>query len=254
MTQATRIQALAMEIRQYCQAHADPGQANRYARYFKEGYDGWGLLGQKEHPLWNEKQKEWLTEHHALKLGGFLKLGELLFAGGKFEEGSLAIRFLKEFRTDLDPHELKHLARWFQAGIKNWAHTDALCGEVLAPLLELGQIRLEDLACWREAPHAYQRRAVPVAMLGILKRADDIAPLLAFLRLMMMDRERVVQQGLGWFLREAWKKHPTPVEAFLMQWKDDAPRVIFQYATEKMAAKDRHRFRRSRETVSRSAA
>lgn len=136
MTQATRIQALATEIRRYCQAHADPDQARRYARYFKEGYDGWGLLGQKEHPLWNEKQKEWLTQNHVLKLCGFFKLGELLFAGGKFEEGSLAIRFLKEFRTGIGPHELKHLARWFQAGVKNWAHADALCGEVIAPLLE----------------------------------------------------------------------------------------------------------------------
>ena len=55
----------------------------------------------------------------------------------------------------------------------------------------------------------------------------------------MMDPERVVQQGLGWFLRETWKKHPKAVEAFLLEWKDRSPRLIFQYATEKMPATER---------------
>ena len=62
----------------------------------------------------------------------------------------------------------------------------------------------------------------------------------------MLDPERVVQQGLGWFLREAWKKTPAPVEAYLTGWKDTAPRLIFQYATEKMSAADRARFRRAK--------
>jgi hypothetical protein len=33
------------------------------------------------------------------------------------------------------------------------------------------------------------------------------------------------------------------VEPFLLDWKDTAPRLIFQYATEKMTAADKARFR-----------
>jgi 3-methyladenine DNA glycosylase AlkD len=90
----------------------------------------------------------------------------------------------------------------------------------------------------------YQRRAVPVSMLGLVKKGDDVRPLLEFIRPMMLDPERVVHQGLGWFLREAWKKQPKPVEAFLLEYKDAAARLIFQYATEKMSAAARNRFRR----------
>jgi 3-methyladenine DNA glycosylase AlkD len=61
----------------------------------------------------------------------------------------------------------------------------------------------------------------------------------------MEDKERVVQQGVGWFLREAWKRDPAPVEIFLMEWKDTAPRLIFQYATEKMTAAQKKRYRKS---------
>jgi hypothetical protein len=44
--------ALVAEIREYCAAHADPQNAKKYERYFKEGYDAWGLLD-REHPFWN---------------------------------------------------------------------------------------------------------------------------------------------------------------------------------------------------------
>jgi 3-methyladenine DNA glycosylase AlkD len=235
--------ALAAEVREYCAANANPGQANRYARYFTEGYEAWGLLD-KNHPFWNQQQKGWLERYGDLGLGGFLKLGELLFSSGKYEEGAMAIRFLKAHRDQLDAKTIGTLGKWFQAGIGNWAHTDVLCGDVIAPLLESRRIPLEALATWRQSEFKYQRRAVPVAMLGLVKADADVGPLLEFLRPLMMDPEKVVHQGLGWFLREAWKKRPAPVEAFLLEWKDRAPRLIYQYATEKMPAARRARFRR----------
>jgi 3-methyladenine DNA glycosylase AlkD len=83
-------------------------------------------------------------------------------------------------------------------------------------------------------------------MLAVLKKEKDYAPLLDFLRPLMMDEEKVVRQGLGWFLREAWKLQREPVEAFLLVWKDRAPRLIYQYATEKMTPEEKARFRRAK--------
>jgi 3-methyladenine DNA glycosylase AlkD len=240
-----KVSTLRREINEYCAAHADTTQAGRYARYFTEGYDAWGLMGNK-HALWTEMEPEWIERYGGIGLRGFPKLGEMLFRDGKYEEGALAIRFVKHFREEIDAKALDGLAKWFAAGIANWAHTDVLCGEILAPLLEGGRIELDALASWREAQYKYQRRAVPVAMLGLLKTKTSARPLLEFLRPLMMDAEKVVQQGLGWFLRETWKKQPKPVEAFLLEWKDRAPRVIFQYATEKMTPDARARFRRAR--------
>ena len=241
----SREQVLAEEIRSYCRAHADAKQAARYQRYFTEGYDSWGLMGSKD-PLWLQQQEEWLAEYHGLGLGGFLKAGEILFASGKYEEGALAIRFVKGFLEEFAEASLPRLAKWFEAGIGNWAHTDVLCGEILAPQLKGGKIKMEALGPWRKSAHKYQRRSVPVAMLGLLKTEKSLGPQLRFLQPMMMDPERVVQQGLGWYLREAWKKQHEPVEKFLLAWKDSAPRLVFQYATEKMPAAERARFRRSK--------
>ncbi len=236
---------LLSEITAYCTAHADAKKAAKWQRYFTEGYDAWGVLD-KNDPLWSTKKQEWLESYAGLGLAGFLKLGERLFACGKYEAGSLAIHFAEHYRDSFDDAAFARLGRWFEAGIGNWAHTDVLCGMVIGPLLASGRIPIEALAPWRESALKHQRRAVPVAMLDLLKGGKAIPPLLDFIRPLMLDSERVVQQGLGWFLREAWKKEPKPVEKFLTEWKDRAPRLIFQYATEKMTPAARARFRRAK--------
>lgn len=239
-----RVAALAASIRAYCAENADPVKAQKWARYFKEGYDAWGLLD-KEHPLWNERQAEWLNENRDIGIRGFLRLGNILFASGKYEEGALALRFISSMRGELDAGTFPLLGQWFE-GIRNWAHADVLCNDVIAPLLKNGVVSLDNVATWRASSLKYQRRAVPVAMLGLLKTDCEVPPLLDFVRPLMTDSERVVHQGVGWFLREAWKKDPEPVEAFLLEWKDQAPRLIYQYATEKMAPADKERFRASK--------
>ncbi|MGB2863672.1 MAG: DNA alkylation repair protein [Sedimentisphaerales bacterium] len=103
---------------------------------------------------------------------------------------------------------------------------------------------MEALSDWRTAKNKYQRRAVPVSMLKLLKSTNDYAPLFTFIEPQMPDSERVVHQGLGWFLREAWKLKRIETEAFLLKWKNDGARLIYQYATEKMTAEEKKRFKR----------
>lgn len=238
----TRKEQLVRDIQDYCAAHANPALAAKYARYFKEGYDAWGLMDSKD-PLWHDQKLRWASQYESLGLKGFLQLGELLFAGGKFEEGALAIHFLKPFVASLDAAALPGIERWFRAGIRNWAHTDVLCGELLAPALSQGTLAFTHFDSWRLSPCKFQRRAVPVAMLALLKTSAPVQPMLDFLTPLMTDPERVVGQGMGWFLREAWKLYPVPVEQLLLSYKDIAPRVIYQYATEKMSPAQKDRFR-----------
>lgn len=236
--------SLVREIEEYCRQNADAKSANKWARYFSEGYEAWGLLD-KNHELWTTQKAAWLESYASLGLQGFLKAGKLLMSSGKYEEGSLAIQFLAGQKSQFEPQHLPALAAWFEDGIRNWAHTDVLCAEVLGPLLKIRRIKMDDLASWRTAEHKYQRRAVPVAMISLLSGNTELAPLLEFLRPMMLDDERVVHQGLGWFLREAWKKNARPVEQYLLEWKEKSARLIYQYATEKMTAAQKSRYRRS---------
>jgi 3-methyladenine DNA glycosylase AlkD len=79
-----------------------------------------------------------------------------------------------------------------------------------------------------------------------LKETADFQLLFDFIEPLMLDQERVVQQGLGWFLREAWKIRKNQTEVFLLKWKNEAPRLIYLYATEKMTATKKKRFKKEK--------
>jgi 3-methyladenine DNA glycosylase AlkD len=238
-----RIRNLRREIRAWCEEHTDPQQAAKYARFFREGWDAWGVHDDES---WAERRRQWLEGYLDLKLGGFLRLGEDLFATGKYEEAGAGIWLVAQHKPHFNKRTLPAIGKWFAAGVNNWAHTDVICGQLLGHLLESCIAPLDSLGPWRTSARKYQRRAVPVSMLALLDSAGNYEVLLEFIRPMMLDPERVVQQGLGWFLREVWKRQPKPVEKFLQVFKDSAPRLIFQYATEKMTPGQKARFRRAK--------
>ena len=232
-------QELINEIRSYCKANSDPAIVRKYARYFKEGYNAYGLPS----GIFMVKVKELLHTGN-LSMETLIKASYELVKSEKYEEPSFAMQLLKGFSKQFTHNTFKIIEQWFPIGIHNWAHSDALFSELLTPMLLHDIITMNDFSGWRKSVYPFQRRAVPVALIKSAKKSNDIHSYLEFIDPMMMDTERVVHQGLGWFLREAWKIHPIPVELFLMKWKNDAARLIFQYATEKMGKEERGRFRR----------
>lgn len=237
------VEKLAKEIRQFCEKNGDDKIVKKYARYFVEGYDAYGLdskLIESQRKFWFEKYKD------ELGLEGFLKLGDLLVKDGKYEEVFFAIWFAGRFHKELTLKTLDRFHQWIDVGVKNWAHSDVLSGEILSSFLTNNIVSLDAFADWRKSKNKWHRRAVPVTMIKHLKNEPPIQTLLDFIDPLMMDEEKVVRQGLGWFLREAWKKYSKPVEKFLLKWKDKCGRLIIQYATEKMSPKDKERFRKTR--------
>ncbi|NLF42286.1 MAG: DNA alkylation repair protein, partial [Bacteroidales bacterium] len=79
-----------------------------------------------------------------------------------------------------------------------------------------------------------------------LKTTEDYTPFFKLISPLMDDKERVVHQGTGWFLREAWKRQSCFTEAFLLQYKNTSARLIFQYACEKMNKEDKLRFKKEK--------
>jgi 3-methyladenine DNA glycosylase AlkD len=226
-----------------CREFADPALALKYARFFREGYDAYGV--DHKNPRWVQRIEEWRSHWTPRGPAAVLELGRALFATGKYEHGAVAILLMKPLVERIGAGELPGLAAWL-ALVRNWGHCDVICGELIAPCIASGAIAPVKLKPWARSPDRFVRRAAPVSLLGALRRGPCAASLLPLLRPLMSDSERVVHQGMGWFLRELWKREPEPVEQFLSEWKDTAPRLIFQYATEKMDAAGKARFRRTK--------
>lgn len=237
------IQTATKEIRHFCEANANPDLVKKYARYFVEGYDAFGVDGK----LILEQRKQWLAdwgkEHD---LNWFLDLGDRLVATGKYEEGWIGMAFIIMQVKSITPESFVRVGAWLEDGLHNWAHVDTLSGDLLSQYLTKEVVPLTAFSDWRKSPSKWKRRAVPVTLIKALKLDYTIPELLAFIDPLMGDGEKVVHQGLGWFLREAWKRDPKPTETFLLNYKDTCARLIVQYATEKMIKEEKLRFRKDK--------
>jgi 3-methyladenine DNA glycosylase AlkD len=229
------------DILAFCRANENPALVQKYSRYFKEGgYDAYGV----SYPLMQEKVKSILATP-GVDLEFVLNLSRMLVPGTKYEEPSFALMLVKAMKKHYTRATFDEIGRWFDIGIRNWAHTDALCSEILSVLLQK-VIPYWDLESWIIGRNKFQRRAVPVSLIKLMKSTGNVMQYVEFIEPLMMDPEREVHQGVGWFLREAWKIEPEPVVAFLLKYKNTAPRLIFQYAIEKMTKEGKERFRRDK--------
>jgi len=227
------------EIKSFCEKNADPKLVIKYSRYFKEGYDAYGIdskILEAQYNKWIEMYKKNMTFLDAKKLG------DMLYSSGKYEESALAVMFFREYKDEYKKKDLDVIKKWLDKYATNWAHTDVLSWEIIKIFLQSRIIKYTDLKDWRISKSTWTRRAVPVSLIKILKE-EKIQALIDFIFPLVEDTERPVHQAVGWFLREAWKREPKTAEKFLLKIKDYAPRTIIQYATEKMSKEEKGKYK-----------
>ena len=230
------------EIVTYCKSNINEEIIKKYSRYFKEGqWDAYGLTQEQI-----KTKTNYFLGKKDIDIPLLRETSKILVRSTKFEETSFAIYFYRSFKKKFTRDTYRDITHWFETAIRNWAHCDGVCGELIYPLLEKDIISYKDLEPWINANNKFQRRAVPVSLIKLLKTTDDFIPLFNLIEPLMIDPDREVHQGVGWFLREAWKKQKLSTETFLLKWKDKSPRLIFQYACEKMSPDAKIMFKRTK--------
>jgi 3-methyladenine DNA glycosylase AlkD len=239
------IDAKLNEIKNFCETNSDPSIIKKYQKYFKEGYDGYGIDDKVFKCQLENWAEQWKGE---MTIEDYLDLGDELMKNGRFEEKHIAIHFLKSNRANFSKDTFARVGNWFDYGINDWATTDVLCMLVLSGLLYDKVIGPENLQAWVNSNSEWKRRAIPVALVELNKLTKNLKPVEAIelVDRLMLDQSEYVQKGIGTLLRGLWKKYPSEIEAFLMKWKDQCGRLIVQYATEKMDKEYKKRFRKSK--------
>ena len=231
------------EIINFCLANTDDTIIKKYSKYFKEGYDGYGIetkIFESQKNLWLDSWKDEMT------ISEYLELGDLLLSTGKFEEASYAIGFIASKKDEYSTETFDRIGKWLDIGIQNWANTDVLCMLVLPEFINNKIIEPKDFINWTKSESKWKRRAVPVSFYELIKKGQSPEPFFSVIERLMEDKEEDVQKGLGTLLREIWKIQPEIAESFLLKWKDKCGRKIIQYATEKMDKNSKEKFKRAK--------
>jgi hypothetical protein len=158
----------------------------KYSRYFKEGYDAYGLDNDKM----GELEDALVAKYgEGLGLPDVLALGHLLMASGKYEEASVAIRLARRYKTQFEPSTFEAMGAWLDTGICNWGHTDVLSGDLLSHFLLKWIVGPESLKPWTASPSRWKRSSS-----SVVKKAEHRAAA-GIVRPLMGDKERVVHRA-----------------------------------------------------------
>lgn len=229
------------EIVEFCHANSDESVIKKYSRYFKEGYDAYGI----DSKMMVTQKAKWLSSwEDEMTIYDYLYLGDTLVSTGKFEEADFAIQFIVSKKEEFSPETFDRIGKWLENGIQNWGNTDVLCMLVLSEFFFNEIIQPKDFTNWTQSKSKWKRRAVPVTFVETIKKGFKIEPVLSVIEQLMLDEEEDVQKGLGTLLREIWKKQQDLAETFLLKWKDTCGRKIIQYATEKMDKNNKTKFKK----------
>ena len=229
------------EIRDFCIKNSKQTNIDKISRYFKEGFDGYGI----DQKVYEAQRDSWIVNwEKEMTIDKYLELGDKLVQIGKYEEISFAISFLKSERENYTQSTFDRIGNWFDLGISNWGNTDVLCMLVISSFLIDRVIEFDKLKEWTTSNSEWKRRAVPVTLVELIKK--DLKPIdaLPLINPLMLDNSEYVQKGIGTLLRGLWKIYPIEIEVFLLKWKDQCGRLIIQYSTEKMDKEYRQKFRK----------
>ncbi len=120
--------------------------------------------------------------------------------------------------------------------INNWDLVDVSAHKIVgAYLLNRPRKRLYTLA---KSKSLWERRIAIVCTWWFI-REGDLEDTWRLSEILLGDSEDLIHKAVGWMLREAGKKSPEGLEAFLDQHAVSMPRVMLRYAIEKMEEKQR---------------
>jgi len=144
-----------------------------------------------------------------------LDLAARLWASDVFERRMAAILVLKRSATALSVAELPVLAGMVRES-GTWALVDALATDVIGRIVEVdAEGAATSLDRWALDGDFWVRRASLLGELRAIRDGDTLDRVVGRADPMLEEREFFIRKAIGWVLREAGKRRPGEVAAWL---------------------------------------
>jgi 3-methyladenine DNA glycosylase AlkD len=152
-----------------------------------------------------------------------------------FERRMAATVLLQRDAARLAVDDLPLLERLLRES-HTWALVDYLAGDVLGALVLADPIGMTPhMDRWAADPDFWIRRASLLAELLPIRRGQALDRFLARADLMLDEREFFIRKAIGWVLREAGKRRPDEVAAWLAPRTHRASGVTMREAVKRLA-------------------
>jgi len=129
--------------------------------------------------------------------------------------------------------------------VNNWDLVDCSAHKILGRAIHEGLQEVGILDRLAVSDILWERRIAIIATMYFIHKGQ-LDHTFRLAERLLADREDLMHKAVGWMLREAWKKDPAAVEAFLIRHYPQIPRTALRYAIEKMEETKRQRFLKGR--------
>ncbi len=178
----------------------------------------------------------------AWTIGEAILFCDSLIKRREMELKNTGIFMLGRYQKSFDKSLLRNIESWLANDhCANWATTDALCGDVLGPLIRRHPALTAELKTWTGKRNLWLRRAAAVGLIQSAKRGELLDDAYAIAESLFKYPEDLIHKATGWMLREAGKPDPSRLETFLLKHGPKIPRTTLRYAIEKFPPEKRRR-------------
>lgn len=174
-----------------------------------------------------------------------------LFKSDYHEEAIIAIHFLSLSLDKFQKNDFKILYIFLNKYINNWAKDDDFCTHVLGVMIGVYPDLMKELKIWSKSKNMWVRRASAVSFISSDRRGNELKVgyiiknnlnnIFEIARILMFDKEDLVQKGYGWMLKVASSFYQKEVFDFVMKYKKEMSRTALRYAIEKMPGNSKRR-------------
>ena len=182
-----------------------------------------------------------LTVRQSFDHAGLLVLVEELWSEPVHERRMAAVIVLERFARLLSVDDLALLERLVRES-RTWALVDGLAGDVIGRLVEADASGVSPrLDQWSTDGDFWIRRASLLAELRPIRHGARLDRFLARAEGMLEEKEFFIRKAIGWALREAGKRRPDEVTAWLAPRTHRSSGVTMREAVKYLPAADGER-------------
>jgi 3-methyladenine DNA glycosylase AlkD len=217
------------KIKRDLKAEIDSDFRDNFRNFFKEDVTFYGVRT----PIGRNIAKKYFKEEVSfLSKKELFDLCEELLKSNYQEEAIIAIQFLRFKIDEIKKSDFKILEKYLDKYINNWSKDDNYCLYVLGPIVERYPELKKDLFSWTKSKNMWVRRAAAVSLIPDI--SNNLKESFEMAKILMSDKEDLVQKAYGWMLKVASNYYQKEVFNFVIENKKEMTRTALRYAIEKM--------------------
>ena len=162
-----------------------------------------------------------------------IAIADNLFRTGNVEEGLVGAQIVGALARLITGDDFQRIEPWGDT-LTAPQTADALGANCLSPALAAKPSLVRTMREWARSPNPSKRRAAVSAFGPLVREGRFMTDALEVAEVVMEDDSEEVQRGVGTMLMEATRLRSDRVVEFLMEWREQSPRLILQTAAAKL--------------------